>query len=110
MVAVLAARVGSIGDNRSGGWYSYRSAKTALVMLLKSAAIELQRRAPGVKLVAFHPGTTDSALSRPFQKRVAPEKLFTPAFVAGQLLTLLDEQQADGELAFLDWAGKTVPW
>jgi NAD(P)-dependent dehydrogenase (short-subunit alcohol dehydrogenase family) len=109
-IAVLSARVGSIGDNRLGGWYSYRCAKAALNMGLKSAAIELARRAKGVKLIAFHPGTVDTALSRPFQKNVAPEKLFEPAFVAERLDGILASQTADGELSYLDWAGKTVPW
>jgi len=110
VVAVLSARVGSIADNHKGGWYSYRASKAALNMLLKSAAIELARRAPEVKLMAFHPGTTDTALSRPFQKSVPPGKLFTPDFVAGRLLDLMDDARADGELDFLDWAGKPIPW
>ena len=70
VVAVTSARVGSIGDNRMGGWYSYRASKAALNMVLKSAAIEYRRRAPRVKVMAFHPGTTDSDLSRPFQRGV----------------------------------------
>ncbi len=109
-VAILSARVGSIGDNRLGGWYAYRSSKAALNMLLKTAAIEYRRRAPGIKLVAFHPGTTDTALSEPFQKGVPEGKLFSPEFVADRLLVLLDGASDDGELTFLDWDGKTVPW
>jgi NAD(P)-dependent dehydrogenase (short-subunit alcohol dehydrogenase family) len=110
VVAVLSARVGSIEDNRSGGWYSYRSSKAALNMILKSLSIELARRAPGVKLLAFHPGTTDSALSQPFQKNVPAGKLFTPAFVAERLTAIMDAQRADGTLDFLDWQGLEVPW
>ena len=110
VVAVFSARVGSIADNRMGGWYSYRASKAALNMLLKSAAIELARRAPRVKLIAFHPGTTDTPLSKPFQANVPPEKLFTPAFVAGQLLTLMDEARSDGQLDYLDWAGEPIAW
>lgn len=109
-IAVLSARVGSISDNRLGGWYSYRTAKAALNMFLQTAAIEYARRAPGVKLVAFHPGTTDTPLSRPFQKGVPEGKLFPPAFVAQRLVALLEEVEPDGKLAFLDWEGKTVPW
>lgn len=109
-VAVLSARVGSISDNCAGGWYSYRASKAALNMMLKSAAIEIRRRAPRVKLVAFHPGTTDSELSRPFQKNVQPEKLFAPGFVAARLGGLLDDAEADGELSYLDWAGEPIPW
>ncbi len=110
VVAVLSARVGSIEDNRSGGWYSYRSSKAALNMILKSLSIELARRAPGVKLLAFHPGTTDSALSQPFQKNVPAGKLFKPAFVAERLVAIMDAQRADGNLHFLDWQGLEVPW
>jgi len=110
VVAVLSARVGSIGDNALGGWYSYRASKAALNMILKSAAIELARRAPRAKLLAFHPGTTDTALSKPFQARVKAEKLFTPAFVAERLIELMTMASADGELDYLDWAGKPIPW
>ncbi|MFL3655429.1 MAG: SDR family NAD(P)-dependent oxidoreductase [Halioglobus sp.] len=110
VIAVLSARVGSITDNRLGGWYSYRASKAALNMFLKSAAIEYSRRAPGVKLVSFHPGTTDTYLSSPFQANVAKEALFTPDFVADSLVKLLDDVQPDGELSFLDWAGIEIPW
>ena len=110
VVAVLSARVGSITDNRTGGWYSYRSSKAALNMVMKSASIELRRRAPGVKLLAFHPGTTDSRLSQPFQRNVAAEKLFTPQFVAQRLTSIMDNARCDGELDFVDWGGKAIPW
>ncbi len=109
-IAVLSARVGSISDNRLGGWYSYRSAKAALNMGLRSAAIELARRARGIKLVAYHPGTVDTDLSKPFQRNVAADKLFTPAFTAARLAELLDEHAPDGELSYLAWDGSTVPW
>lgn len=110
VAAFLSARVGSIADNRLGGWYSYRGSKSALNMMLKSAAIELALRAPAVKLVAFHPGTTDTALSEPFQGRVPKEKLFTPAYVAGRLLAIMDGAKADGTLSYLDWAGESIDW
>lgn len=110
VMAVFSARVASIADNGRGGWYSYRAAKAALNMLLKTAAIELARRAPQVKLMAFHPGTVDTPLSKPFQASVPPGKLFTPAFVADRLLGLMDRAQADGTLDFLDWDGQPIPW
>ena len=110
VMSVLSARVGSIGDNGLGGWYSYRSSKAALNMFLKNAAVEYARRAPNVKLIAFHPGTTDTALSKPFQANVAPEKLFTPQFVAGQLQEIMQSQPADGTLSYLDWQGQPIPW
>jgi len=110
VVAVLRARVGSINDNRLGGWYSYRSSKAALNMLLRTAAIELARRAPGTKLVAFHPGTTDTPLSKPFQSSVPEGKLFSPDFVADCLLGIMGDVEPDGEVAYLDWEGKSIDW
>ena len=110
VIAVLSARVGSITDNQLGGWYSYRASKAALNMVLKSAAVEYRRRLPRVKLLAFHPGTTDTALSRPFQRGVAPESLFTPAFVAGRLAQLMDQLEPDGELSYLAWDGSSIEW
>ena len=110
VIAVLSARVGSISDNRLGGWYSYRSSKAALNMFLKTASIEYARRAPQVKLVAFHPGTTDTALSQPFQRGVPEGKLFSPAFVAERLSLQLDSMHPDGELTFVDWDARPIPW
>ncbi|WP_337073182.1 SDR family NAD(P)-dependent oxidoreductase [Aeromonas veronii] len=109
-LAVLSARVGSIGDNRAGGWYGYRASKAALNMLLKCAAIELARRAPGVKLLAFHPGTTDTPLSRPFHANVPPGNVQSPELVADHLINLMNQLQPDGELSFLDWQGKPIEW
>ena len=110
VIAVLSARVGSIGDNHLGGWHSYRASKAALNMVLKTAAVEYARRLPGVKLLAFHPGTTDTKLSLPFQRGVAPEKLFTPGVVAGRLAGLMDQLKADGHLSFLAWDGSRIEW
>lgn len=109
-IAVLSARVGSIEDNQLGGWYTYRSSKAALNMLLKTASIELARRAKHIKLLSFHPGTTNSPLSKPFQKNVAKDKLFEAEFVANQLLTIINEIEIDGKLSYLDWQGKKIPW
>ena len=109
-VAVLSARVGSIGDNRLGGWYSYRASKSALNMMLQCAAIELHRLNRQLKLIAFHPGTVDTALSKPFQRGVPADKLFAPAFVADQLSSILNDVEADGSLSYLDWAGEPIPW
>ncbi|WP_076539671.1 SDR family NAD(P)-dependent oxidoreductase [Shewanella sp. UCD-KL21] len=129
IINLLSARVGSISDNRLGGWYSYRASKAALNMLIKTAAIEYARRANNVKLIAFHPGTTDTPLSKPFQANVAEGKLFTPAFVAAQLLQINNaivladtatnpvespEMTApisfDGQASFIDWQGKQISW
>ncbi|HHQ4924869.1 TPA: SDR family NAD(P)-dependent oxidoreductase [Aeromonas veronii] len=109
-LAVLSARVGSIGDNRTGGWYGYRASKVALNMLLRCAAIELARRAPGVKLLAFHPGTVDTQLSRPFHANVPPENVQSPELVADHLINLMNRLQPDGKLSFLDWQSKPIEW
>jgi NAD(P)-dependent dehydrogenase (short-subunit alcohol dehydrogenase family) len=109
-ITVFSARVGSISDNRLGGWYSYRASKAALNMMLKTAAVELARRAKNIKLISFHPGTTDTPLSKPFQKNVPANKLFTSDFVAEQLLTIVENTEIDGQLSYLDWQGKTINW
>ena len=110
IITAISARVGSIGDNRSGGWYSYRASKTALNMLLKTAAIEFARRAKNVKLIAFQPGTADTPLTKPFRASVKAENLFTPEFVAQRLVDIMNRQQADGELSFIDWENKKIDW
>lgn len=110
IIAVFNARIGSIGDNRSGGWYSYRASKAALNMLLKTASIEFARRAKNVKLIAFHPGTTDTNLTKPFQSSVKPENLFKSQFVAEHLVHIMNHQTPDGELSFVDWENKNIVW
>lgn len=109
-IVVFSARVGSITDNRLGGWYSYRASKSALNMLLKTTAIELARRAKNIKIIAFHPGTTDTLLSKPFQKNVPSDKLFTTEFVAKQLLDIVEKTELNGEASYLDWQGKSINW
>lgn len=109
-MVLLSARVGSISDNRLGGWYSYRASKAALNMMVKTASIELARRAKNIKLILFHPGTTDSPLSKPFQANVPQNKLFRPEFVATQLLSILDKQEVDGFASYLDWQGESINW
>ena len=109
-VAIFSARVGSISDNRAGSWYSYRASKAALNMIIKTAAVEYARSARNVKLLAYHPGTVDTDLSRPFQRNVPPEKLFTADFTAAQLLKLMEDLQVDGEASYLDWAGENIRW
>ena len=79
-------------------------------MVLKTAAIEYARRAKNVKLIAFHPGTTDTGLSRPFQASVPEGALFSPDYVAHHLVAVMDRQQADGELAYVDWNNDVIVW
>lgn len=109
-ITVFSARVASISDNHLGGWYSYRASKAALNMMLKTTAIELSRRAKNIKLIAFHPGTTDTPLSKPFQRNVPADKLFTSDFVAAQLLKIVEHSKLDGKASYLDWQGKSISW
>jgi len=108
--ASLSARVGSIGDNRSGGWYSYRAAKSAQNQLLKTLSIEWSRRWPQATVTLLHPGTTDTNLSKPFQGFVPREKLFTPSRAAEQLLTVLGGQTPANSGSFLAWDGQPIDW
>ncbi|WP_416140069.1 SDR family NAD(P)-dependent oxidoreductase [Halomonas sp. HK25] len=110
LVASLSARVGSIEDNRLGGWYAYRASKAAHNMLMRTAAVELRRLNPTIAVACLHPGTTDTALSRPFQARVPEDKLFTPAFVAERLLNVLEQRRLGESASFHDWAGEPVAW
>lgn len=109
-VAFFSARIGSISDNQLGGWYSYRASKAALNMMVQTFSVELARRAKNVKLLAFHPGTTDTPLSEPFQRSVPEGKLFTPEFVASQLLSLLDTLEMDGKASYMDWNHQSITW
>ena len=109
-IIVFSARVGSISENELGGWYSYRASKAALNMMLKTASVELARRAKNIKVIVFHPGTTDTELSKPFQKNVPKGKLFTCEFVAQQLLKIINYTEVDGTASFLDWKGETINW
>jgi NAD(P)-dependent dehydrogenase (short-subunit alcohol dehydrogenase family) len=110
LLATLSARVGSIEDNRLGGWYSYRISKAALNMALKTLSIEWQFSHPKGCVVALHPGTNDTALSRPFQANVPDEKLFSPDCTAGRLLAMLSQLGPGESGKFLAWDGATLPW
>jgi NAD(P)-dependent dehydrogenase (short-subunit alcohol dehydrogenase family) len=108
--AALSARVGSIEDNHIGGWYAYRASKAALNQLLRTLAIELARRRPEAVCVGLHPGTTDTALSAPFQANVPEGKLFTPTFVADRLLTVVDGLDASASGGLYAWDGARIPF
>jgi NAD(P)-dependent dehydrogenase (short-subunit alcohol dehydrogenase family) len=107
--AVLGARVGSIGDNRTGGWHSYRASKAALVMLIRNIAIETARTRPHAIVVTLHPGTVDTGMSKPFQSNVASEKLFTPALAAEQLLKVIDGLTPADSGGHFAWDGSRIP-
>ena len=90
LFAALSARVGSISDNRLGGWYGYRASKAALNMLIKTLAIEVARTRPEAICVGLHPGTVDTGLSKPFQRGVPPDRLFTAARSAASLIAVIE--------------------
>ena len=106
--ATLSARVGSIGDNRLGGWYSYRASKAALNQLVRTAAIELARRSTDAICVALHPGTVGTALSAPFA--ATGLEVRHPPAAARDLLAVVDQLTADDSGGFFDWRGQPVPW
>lgn len=107
-ISVLSARVGSIADNQLGGWFSYRSSKAALNMMLKTASVEFAQRHPKVKLIAYHPGTTDTGLSAPFQANVPKQKLFSPDYAAECLLRVMRAQALDKRLSYVAWDGSQI--
>lgn len=107
--AALSARVGSIGDNRLGGWHSYRASKAALNMMIRTMSIELRRRNPDALIVGLHPGTVATELSAPFRKGVKEGKLFTPDRSARAMLGVLDGLSAEDSGSQFAWDGARVP-
>ena len=110
VLATLSARVGSIGDNRLGGWYAYRAAKAAQNMVTRNLAIELRRRHRDIVCVALHPGSVDTDLSKPFQAGIPAERLHTPAAAAAHLLAVIDGLGEDSNGHFYAWDGREIPW
>ncbi|WP_237067266.1 SDR family NAD(P)-dependent oxidoreductase [Microbulbifer guangxiensis] len=108
--ASLSAKVGSIGDNQLGGWYSYRMSKAALNMFIRNLSIEWGRRLDHCCVVAVHPGTTDTALSEPFQKNIPEDKLYSADTSAERIVDVLAglDQERNGKLLF--WDGEVLPW
>ncbi|MCC2976720.1 SDR family NAD(P)-dependent oxidoreductase [Sphingomonas sp. PL-96] len=110
VVATLSARVGSIGDNSLGGWHGYRASKAALNMLVRNAAIEAKRQSPRAIVIGLHPGTVDSALSKPFQGSVAAGSLFAPDRAALQLLDVIEELKPKDSGKLFAWDGTEIPF
>jgi NAD(P)-dependent dehydrogenase (short-subunit alcohol dehydrogenase family) len=109
--ASLSARVGSIEDNRLGGWYSYRASKAAQNMLVKTAAIEARLKSPALICVQLHPGTVASELSAPFTKRLPNRhSVFTPAFACERLCSVIGGLSRSDTGQFFAWDGKSVSW
>lgn len=107
--AALSARVGSISDNRLGGWHSYRASKAGLNMILRNLAVELARSHPQAVVAGLHPGTVATDLSAPFQKGVKPDKLFTPAWSAERLLAVIDGLTPADSGGVFAWDGARIP-
>ncbi|XP_022714492.1 uncharacterized protein LOC111274106 [Durio zibethinus] len=110
VVANLSARVGSIGDNRLGGWHSYRASKAALNQLTKTISVEFARKKDPVACILLHPGTVDTDLSRPFQRNVPADKLFTKEFSVQKLLTIINSTKQQDNGKFFAWDGQEIPW
>ena len=106
--AVLSARVGSISDNRLGGWYSYRASKAALNQVIRCLAIELAPKRPHAICVGLHPGTVATALSKPFQTSVEEGRLFTTDQSAGYLINVIAALTPAHSGRLFDWAGQEI--
>jgi len=108
--ASLSARVGSINDNRLGGWYSYRASKAAQNQFLKTLSIEWRRKFPFSIVSILHPGTCDTKLSKPFQSAVPNDQLFTPSQSSEYLINIISEQKPSDSGKFLAWDRSIIPW
>lgn len=106
VVAVLSARVGSIGDNRIGGWHAYRASKAALNQIVRGTAIEMKRTHKQAICVALHPGTVQT----PFTANYSGHSMVTPETAAANLLAVIEGLERDQTGGFYDWAGEDVPW
>ena len=108
--ASISARVGSITDNKTGGWYDYRAAKSAQNQLFKSLSIEWARKYPKAIITLLHPGTVDTNLSKPFHKFVPKDKLFSPQKTPNHIIDILQNQKKKDSGKFIAWDGKEIPW
>lgn len=108
VIAALSARVGSISDNRLGGWHAYRASKAALNQVIRTCSVELARKRPQGLIVGLHPGTVETALSEPFQGNVPDGKLFTPDYSAARLLEVIDTLTPEQSGHCFDFAGEEV--
>ena len=106
--AFLSARVGSISDNKLGGWYSYRASKTALNQIIKNFSIEVRRSNPNAIFIGLQPGTVKSFLSKPFEKNVRPGNLFTPEYSATKMLEVIDNLSIEDTGKVYAWDGEEI--
>ena len=110
ILATISAKIGSIGDNFLGGWYGYRASKAALNMFMRTVAIEYGRKTPNTIVVTLHPGTTDTLLSKPFQRNVPPGKLFAIEKTVSLLMNVLSQLKQEDSGHFFSWDGTRLPW
>lgn len=110
VIVNISAKVGSISDNGLGGWYSYRSSKSALNQLTKTMAVEFSRKKPKVAAIALHPGTNDTDLSKPFQKNYPKDKIFSKEFGVEKMMQVIDSVEEEDNGKFYAWDGQEIPW
>jgi len=108
ILAFLSARVGSISDNKTGGWYAYRSSKTALNQIIKNFSIELRRTNPNAIIIGLQPGTVDSNLSEPFKRNVKEGNLFTPEYSVSMLKNIIDKASPCDSGKLIAWDGEEI--
>lgn len=106
----LSAKVGSLEDNSLGGWYSYRMTKAALNMFIKNLSIEWARKSSNILVASIHPGTTDSELSKPFQRNISPEKLYSAEQTADRLIAVMNNLSKHQHGKLLNWDGQLLPY
>ena len=109
VISILSARVGSISDNRLGGWYAYRASKAALNMLIKCTAVEFARSHKRTVIIGIHPGTVDTGLSKPFQGRLKPGQLFTPEHSVSQMAEVIENVTTEKSGLCLAYDGTVIP-
>lgn len=108
--ATVSAKLGSVSDNRLGGWVCYRASKAALNMCVRTTAIEWQRSLPNVAVAALHPGTVDTDLSRPFQSRIPRSRIFTPTYSVSRMLQVIAQLEPAVSGQFWAYDGQRLPW
>lgn len=107
---VVSARIGSISDNKVGGWVSYRASKAALNMAMKTVSLEWKHKLPNSCILLFHPGTTDTALSKPFQKKLPRDQIHSAEFTAARLITLIENSDMADSGRFMSFDGSEISW
>jgi len=107
---VLSAKIGSISDNKTGGWLSYRASKSALNMAIKTISMEWKIKVPNCCVLLFHPGTTDTDLSKPFQKNLPEGQLHSPEVTAKSLFDLIEKSNPNDSGKFISFDGSEITW